>query len=302
MNARQLKHFLTVAETLHFGRAAELLGMTQPPLSQSIMSLEQELGAPLFLRSRRHVELTPFGAQWAPHVASAIADLETLPEIAARLIEGRAGSLSLSFVSTADYSVLPVLVHRFRQLYPDVNLSLTEATSDKQTAALSNGVGHAGIIIPPNRERLPQEFFYRRLIREPLVAAVPESWINEKRLNPVGGQLKSEDVIASPLIVFPRDAAPLFHDLVTEYYAARGASADVIQHAIQMQTIISLVSAGMGIALVPQSLRHLARTGVRYIDLEGAAPELETGLIWRRDDNSSTLANLLELVEEMELD
>ena len=104
-------------------------------------------------------------------------------------------------------------------------------------------------------------------------------------------------VISSPLIVFPRPAAPSFYDLVTGYYAASGGTAHVVQNAIQMQTIISLVSAGMGIALVPASLRHLARSGVAYLDLEGPAPELETGLIWRRDDRSPTLANFLRVVE-----
>ncbi|MDK3019252.1 LysR family transcriptional regulator [Pseudodonghicola flavimaris] len=297
MDVRQLRHFVAVADTLHFGRAAERLGMTQPPLSQSIQTLERELGAPLFDRTRRSVALSPFGAAWLPHVREALDGLGALPEIAERLRRGRSGRLELSFVSTADYSILPRLVHGFRQLYPDVDLALTEATSDMQIAALREGHGQAGIIIPDAEAPVPEGFAYRRLVAEPLIAAVPESWLAEGRLRLAGPALPPEAVISSPLVVFPRPAAPSFYDLVTGYYAACGGTAHVVQNAIQMQTIISLVSAGMGIALVPASLRHLARSGVRYLDLSGPAPELETGLIWRRDDRTPTLANFLAMVE-----
>jgi len=299
MQVRQLRHFLAVAETLHFGRAAEQLGMTQPPLSQSVQALERDLGAPLFERTRRSVALTAFGAQWLPHVRAVLDDLSHLEVTADRLINGHAGRLSLSFVSTADYSVLPSLVHRFRQLYPDVDLSLTEATSDTQIASLLRGDGHVGIIIPPSEERLHPSFGYRGLVREPLVAAVPDSWVTEGRLRPTGGRISPAEVISSPLIVFPRSAAPAFYDLVTDYYVACGGTAEIVQNAIQMQTIISLVSAGMGVALVPESLRHLARSGVRYLDLDGTPPLLETGVIWRRDDRSPILRNFLDVTEQI---
>jgi len=297
MDVRHLRHFLAVAETLHFGRAAERLGMTQPPLSQSIMALERDLGAPLFVRTKRSVALTAFGAQWLPRVRAALDDVDGLGDIAERILKGSSGRLELSFVSTADYNILPALVHRFRQLYPDVELALTEATSDRQIAALMEGAGQVGIIIPHHEAVLPQTFAYRKLVAEPLIAAVPESWIGEGRLAVIDGQLSAAAVISSPLIVFPRRAAPSFYDLVTGYYAACGGTAHVVQHAIQMQTIISLVSAGMGIALVPASLRHLARSGVRYLKLEGDAPELETGIIWRRDDTTPTLRNFLQMAE-----
>ncbi|TDK49813.1 LysR family transcriptional regulator [Antarcticimicrobium luteum] len=297
MDVRHLRHFVAVAETLHFGRAAVRLGMTQPPLSQSIRALERALGAPLFERTRRSVALTPFGAQWLPHVREALDGVAALGDIAERIRKGHAGRLELSFVSTADYSLLPTLVHGFRQLYPEVELALTEATSDMQIAALTEGHGHVGIVIPDARTPLPALFAYRRLVCEPLIAAVPESWIAEGRLRTIDGQLPPDAVISSPLVVFPRQAAPSFYDLVTGYYAACGGTAHVVQNAIQMQTIISLVSAGMGIALVPASLRHLARSGVRYLDLAGAAPQLETGIIWRREDRTPTLANFLTMVE-----
>lgn len=298
MDVRQLRHFAAVAQTLHFGRAAERLGMTQPPLSQSIQALERELGAPLFVRTKRSVALTPFGAQWLVHVRTVLAQLDTLSDTARRLRDGEAGRLDLSFVSTADYSVLPPLVRRYAALYPAVQVALTEATSEVQIAALLDGAGHAGIIIAPAGGALPPALDYRRLLSEPLVAAVPEAWLDDGRLTLHAGRLDPAAVVQSPLILFPRRAAPAFHDLVTGYFRAHGGSGRIAQEAIQMQTIISLVSAGMGVALAPASLRNLARTGVRYVDLAGDVPSLETGLVWRRDDATPTLNRFLQVAFE----
>jgi DNA-binding transcriptional LysR family regulator len=311
MDVRQLRHFATVAQTLHFGRAAEHLGMTQPPLSQSIMALEREVGAPLFVRTKRSVALTPFGAEWLAHVRTVLDAVNALPGVAKRLRDGITGRLAISFVSTADYNILPTLVRRYASLFPDVEISLTEATSDVQIATLLEGKGHVGLIIPPPNATLPKPLSYLPLVTEPLVAAVPESWIADGRLafsgdklsggqlSPSSDRLSPEAVTGAPLILFPRQSAPAFHDLVTGYYAAHGGQARIVQEAIQMQTIISLVSAGMGIALVPASLRNLARTGVVYLDLGGTAPILETGITWRTSDTTPTIARFVGIAREM---
>ena len=295
MDIRQLRHFVTVADTLHFGRAAERLGMTQPPLSQSIMALERTLGAPLFARTRRSVQLTAFGAQWLPFVREALAAVDALPATARRLRDGQTGYLTLSFVTTADYSILPDLVRRYAEAYPAVDLRLVEATSDVQIPALAAGERHAGIIIPPHDQSLPEPLIYRRLVSEPLIAAAPTAWIEDGRLPIEAGVLAPGALLDAPLILFPRAVAPAFHDLVTGYFGARGRPARIVQEAIQMQTIISLVSAGLGVALVPASLRNLARAGVRYVEI-AAPPMLETGLAWRRDNDTATLRGLLSLL------
>ena len=294
MDARQLRHFVTVAETLHFGRAAQRLSMTQPPLSQSIRALEDELGARLFVRTRRSVALSAFGEQWLPHVRAVLQGHDALGATARRLLAGELGRLEISFVSTADYSVLPELVRRFREGHPEVELALTEATSDVQIASLLDGRGDVGIILPDGQESMPGTLRYRRLESEPLVAAVPEAWLEERRLVPTRARLARSDVVASPLVLFPRHVAPLFYDKVVAYCSASGGQVAIAQHAIQMQTIVSLVSAGMGIALVPASLRRLARSGVRYLDLQDA-PSLEMGMVWRADRMSPVLDNFLRM-------
>jgi DNA-binding transcriptional LysR family regulator len=307
IDLRQLRHFLAVADTLHFGRAAELLGMTQPPLSQSIMTLERAVGAALFTRSKRTVALTAFGRQWLDHVRPAVAAIAALPDIAHRIRAGMAGRLSLAFVSTADYSVLPKLVQRYSTAFPDVELELAEATSDIQIQALLDERINAGILIA-TPSALPPALAYHPLLREPLVAAVPEAWIADGQILlangmlPADGATAGDDWMTRPLIIFPLRVSPDFHALVTGFYAARGHVPFVQQEAIQMQTIISLVSAGLGMALVPASLRHLARTGVRYVPIGGDTPDLETGLAWRRGDDSPTLATLIAIATSLPAD
>jgi DNA-binding transcriptional LysR family regulator len=298
MELRQLRHFLAVAETLHFGRAAEQLGMTQPPLSQSIMALERALGTALFVRSKRSVALTDFGAAWRDHVRRAIDGIAELPDIAQRLRLGMTGRLSLAFVSVADYSLLPPLVRGYTAAFPDVELALIEATGDVQIEALLAGRIDAGLLFP-SRSGFPPALDYRSLLRETLVAAIPEAWIENGRFALIDGEVAGLDWLDLPLILFPARVAPGLHDLVLSLYRKHGRDPAIRQEAIQMQTIVSLVSAGMGIAFVPASMQHLARTGVRYAALADPSPLLETGLAWRRDDGKPTLAALIEIADRL---
>ncbi|MDK2658034.1 LysR family transcriptional regulator [Cupriavidus consociatus] len=291
MDLRQLRYFVTVAEELHFGRAAQRLSMTQPPLSQQIQALEEELGVPLFVRTRRSVALTPAGAQWLPEVRRVLADAAALPGLAQRLARGELGSLSLAFVSTADYGILPDLLRRFRARHPAVQLQLREATSDVQLEALLEGAIDAGLVIRPQLPAMPHGLAYLPLVSEPLVLAVADGW------RPPGGlaqdgKVSLRDAASEPLIIFPRRSAPAFYDIITGYYAREGLVPAIAQEAIQMQTIVSLVSAGMGVALVPASLCNLRRTGVSYLALRESGPQIETGLAWR-DGGSAGVAPVL---------
>jgi DNA-binding transcriptional LysR family regulator len=297
MDVRQLKYFVTVAETLHFSKAAERLHMTQPPLSQSIMALEKELGHALFFRTKRNVQLTPFGKEWLLHVKNSLNSLGALPEIADRLGKGESGTLSLSFISNVGYSILPQLVSEFRQNNPSIELVLTEATSDVQIDSLMSEEIDVGIVIPPLYAAFPAVLDYQKIITEPLIAAVPQRWLDNGRIVLTEGKLCPHAVIESPLILFPEKAAPLFHELVMRYYVEHGAKPNIIQQAIQMQTIINLVTSGIGIALVPNSLRHLTREGVIYVDLLETPPLLDIGFMWRKDNDSLQLEKLFSLIE-----
>lgn len=293
MDLRQLRQFVAVAEELHFGHAAARLNMTQPPLSQSIQALEKELKVQLFIRTKRSVELTSVGGQWLVHVRQVLDGASGLADTARRLSRGEIGSLRLSFVSTADYSVLPDMVGRYRAAYPHVELTMREATSDIQIEALLNDDVDIGLIIAPSRASLHQSLCYRPILREPLVAAVPTAWVEEGREGFSASALAPADFFTAPLIIFPRRAAPAFHDIVSGYFAEHDMPFAAYQEAIQMQTIVGLVASGLGVALVPQSMTNLQRSGATYLPLAGRVPDVETGLAWRSSDRNPALDNFL---------
>jgi len=289
MDLRQLRYFVAVAEERDFGRAAQRLAMTQPPLSQQIRALEASLGAPLFVRTNRSVELTAVGRQLLPEVRRILADAEALPALAQGLAHGEVGTLSLGFVSTADYGILPPLLREFGERYPRVRLQLLEATSDVQVEALMDGRIDAGLFIPPVPARFANELSYLPIVREPLMLALPAG-----RGSASGEPVSLADFADEPLVIFPRRVAPAFYDIIMGCYAALGLTPRVGQEAIQMQTIVSLVSAGMGVALVPQSLCHLRRTGVEYRALRETSALIETGLLWRTAEVTPVLEGFLE--------
>lgn len=291
---RQLRYFVAVAEERHFGRAAVRLHMTQPPLSQAIQALEATLGTALFARTKRSVALTPAGAALLPEARRLLQQAESLPDLVRRAASGESGLLSLSFVSTADYSVLPPLLREFRERYPAVQIDLREATSDVQLEDLMERRIDAGLLIPPLPEKARAELDYLTVLSEPLILAAPQNlpMLKENQRVPLHA------LAELPLIIFPRRIAPAFHDAILACFSDAGLTPRIGQEAIQMQTIVGLVSAGMGIALVPQSVSNLKRPGVAYLPLAGKTAAVETGLAWRRDNASPVLRSFLQLIRK----
>ena len=296
LELRQLRYFVTVAEELHFGRAALRLHMTQPPLSQTIMALEELLGAPLFVRTRREVQLTPAGSALLPEARRLLDLASTLPALVQRAALGEAGRLSLAFVSSADYSVLPPLLRAYQRAYPQVQMVLQEATSDLQLEELLAGRIDAGLLIPPLPDKARLALDYLPVLAEPLVLAAPAGLAAPAAKGKEAGPVRLQQLPALPLIIFPRAISPALHDAILGVFAAAGITPQIGQQAIQMQTIVSLVSAGMGYALVPQSVSNLMRPGVEYRPLQEPTPLVETGLAWRRDNTSPVLQGFLALL------
>jgi DNA-binding transcriptional LysR family regulator len=294
LELRQLRYFVTVAEELHFGKAALRLHMTQPPLSQAILAFEQLLGAPLFERSRRAVALSPAGAALLPEARRLLAQAQALPELVRRAAAGEAGRVTLAFVSSADYSVLPPFLRHYRTAFPGVQITLQEATSDRQVDELLHARIDAGFLIAPLPDKARAELNYMKVLAEPLVLAAPTGLPALRR----SGAVKLEALAGWPLIIFPRAIAPALHDAILACFRSVGLTPAIGQEAIQMQTIVSLVSAGMGIALVPQSVSNLMRPGVEYRALHESSALVETGLAWRRDNDSPVLQGFLELLRK----
>ena len=291
LELRQLRYFVTVAEELHFGRAAARLHMTQPPLSQAIQGLEELLGTALFERNRRSVTVTPAGAALLPEARRLLAQAADLPDLVRAAAAGETGRLALAFVSSADYSVLPPFLRSYRGAYPQVQIVLQEATSDVQVDDLLHNRIDAGLLIPPLSDKAHAELDYIKLIEEPLILAAPAGLL-------APGALALKDAPRLPLIIFPRPIAPSLHDAILGCFTAAGITPQIGQQAIQMQTIVSLVSAGMGMALVPQSVSNLMRPGVDYRALKDSTPLVETGCAWRRDNASPVLRGFLDLLRK----
>src|ERR1700712_2275031 len=287
---RQLRQFGVLAEECHFGRAAARLAMTQPPLTQAIQRLEAALGARLFDRSQRRVALSPAGAVLLPLARKLLDGADALAPAVRAAAAGLSGKLRLAFVSSVTYGPLPSWLSGFRAAYPDVAPSLRAATLDVQLELFAAGEIDAGFVLHAPGA-VPAGFEHLRVIDEALVMALPEghaAWGTGKAAHvaPAGGampRLRWRDIQSEPLVIFPRQIAPSLFDALVSAYHAGGETMRIAQQAIQMQTIVNLVSGGMGVAWVPESLVHLQRAGVRYArvtDAPGQALRCERGLVW----------------------
>ena len=280
----QLRYFVAVAERLHFGRAAEALHISQPPLSRAIRALEERLGVRLFARSRRRVELTPEGARLLDEARRTLAQLERAVLELRGLAAGEQGRLRIGFVSLADYGVLPGLLKAFKSARPGVALALREMLSPEQAAALAAGELDFGLLLPPVVADAALEHLVVQ--QERFVVALPA----RHRLAARRGRLAIEALAGEPMVMVPRGIAPGLYDIVTGLAARAGISLSVAQEAIQMQTVVSLVSSGLGAAIVPASVANLGRRGVAYREIADRHPKLDLWLAWPRAAGTQTAA------------
>ncbi|TCP03655.1 LysR family transcriptional regulator [Caldimonas thermodepolymerans] len=302
IDLRVWRQFLAVAEELHFGRAAQRLAMTQPPLTQAIARLERTLGVRLFDRTRRCVALTPAGEALVPEVRALLAQAQALPARARAAAAGEVGRVRLAFVSTAGFEQVPAWVRAFRAHSPGVALELVEATGDVQLGAFARSEIDAGLMLhtpgsaPAGLARLP-------VATEPMVLALPARHPLAQAPRPALAQ-----VLAEPLVIFPRRIVPSLYDAVMALYAQAGCAAQVAQEAIQMQTIVNLVAGGIGVAWVPESVTQFRRAGVVHRsgrELRGAGrhgtvlPVCETSLVWPAGPTSPALARFVGFVREL---
>jgi DNA-binding transcriptional LysR family regulator len=282
---RQLRHFIAVAEQLHFGRAAAALHISQPPLSRSIQDLEARIGATLLARSRRRVALTPEGARFLVEAKRILAQLERAVLEVGSMAAGDGGRLRLGFVSLADYGMLPGLLKTYKAARPGVDLALREMLSPDQAAALAAGELDFGLLLPPVAGADLEHVVVQR---ERFVAALPARHRLAREGGRKAGRLAVRDLAGEAFVMAPRAIAPGLHDIVAALTARAGFAPRVAQEAIQMQTVVSLVSSGLGVALVPASVANLGRRGVVYRELADAHPRLDLWLAWRRGTVGTT--------------
>ena len=295
IDLRLWRQFVAVAQALHFGRAALSLHMTQPPLTQGIAQLERLLGVRLFDRTKRSVQLTAAGATLLPAARDLLSRARAMPAQARAAQAGEIGRLRLGFVSTVGFAQLPQWVRGFRARSPGVALELIEATGDVQLQALERGELDAGFMLH-SPGFAPPGLLHQRVTREPLVLALPDPSALEGPAS-----LKLAQVLELPLVIFPRRIVPSLHDAILGIYQAAGRMPVIAQEAIQMQTIVNLVSAGLGVAWVPDSVRQFQRPGVAYRKVAAPrgnpVPGCETSLVWPRQSPSPALERFVAFIK-----
>jgi DNA-binding transcriptional LysR family regulator len=297
LSLRQLEQFLVLGEELHFGRAARRLGMHQAPLSQAIQKLEIELGVQLFERSHRHVALTPAGSALLDDARAIVDRVQTFSIRARRLAGGLEGTLSVGFVSTAIYGYLPELIRAFRERYPEVEFHLQEATSDVQIELLAQQEIDVGLVIE-SPDGAIRGIRTRPVRSDRLIVALPSSWELERFTDSQSGFADLPKLANEELITIPRRIGPALFDAIQTCFLRKGLVPKPGQEGIQMQTILGLVAAGLGYAIVPASMSTLARSDVRYLEIEGGAPEVVLSIASRINDPNPLVANFIRLATE----
>ncbi|MDD3765374.1 MAG: LysR family transcriptional regulator [Nevskiales bacterium] len=272
MELRQLRYFAAIVEEGSLSRAAERLHVSQPPLSTHLKALEQELGVTLLERGNRGVTPTAAGTLFYEEVRAVLTRLEQARGLVRQVHRGDVGTLSVGFVSIADYSLLPPALKQFRHDYPLVEVQLQELTTDAQIRELRAGRLDLAIGLAPVDE---PDLAFERLRREALVLAAP----SDHPAVQGDAAVDLRDLARASFIVPPRAIGPGLYDLVISRCRAAGFVPRITQSARQMQTVIGLVSSGMGVALVPSSVQNLQRAGVRYRSLKGRAAQVELGIL-----------------------
>jgi DNA-binding transcriptional LysR family regulator len=288
MELRHLRYFVAVAEELHFGRAAERLHLSQPPVSLALKELEQELGVTLLERTSRRIALTRAGEDALRDARAVLAAADLLKRRAREAAKGLMGTLSIGFISLPAYSFLPPLLHRFTGDYQRVKLALQEGTSDQILRDVEGGALDVGLVF--QTPDLAPALQARPVQKEPLVVALPET-------HPLAGarSVSLARLANERFLGFERHLGPLMFDAIVATCMRHGFSPQLFP-ARQMHTIVSLVSGGIGVALVPASVQALHREGVVYRPMRGEKTMVETVAVWRKADDAPLVRAFLALL------
>ncbi|HEY6197987.1 MAG TPA: LysR substrate-binding domain-containing protein [Candidatus Binatia bacterium] len=298
MDLRRLKYFVTVAEELHFGRAAKRLHITQPPLSQQIQLLEHELDMMLFNRTRRRVELTSIGKVFLVEARALLQQSDDAVARTRRVQRGEAGRLSIGWMPWSVLTPLPFMIREFCQRFPEVHLDVHSLSAEGQLEALHEGTIDAGFVLWISDFGLPSRTGPLKteiVLKPPLVVVVPQN-----HRFAAAGRVELADLTNEPYILFKRESGQVFYDYVISFYQRNGLRLNIRHEADHPSTVLGLVAAGLGITILPFTSTH-AIPGVVCCDLPAASPQLEIALTWRPQNESTLLANFTETIRNYRL-
>ena len=286
---RQLCCFVAVAEDLHFGRAAARMNMTQPPLSRHIQLLEHALGVKLIDRSSRIVKLTPAGRVFLLEARRILHLTESSALAVRRMASGEAGTITLGFTASSGYSFLPRLLLQRAARTPNINMILKEMVGTDQVGDLLAGDLDVGLMRSPVKSR---DFMNLKVASERLFAALP---VGDPRL--AESSLRLSDFDRQPLILFAQEGARHFHDLLAKLFAQEGIAPVTIQSLSQIHSMLALVRAGMGTAIVPEAAQSLHFDDVHFRPIiTRPADPVELYAVWKTDNENPAMRPFLDLL------
>ena len=284
MEHRQIRSFLSIAETLHFGRTAELIHLSQPALSLQIRALEEELGVRLFERNRRKTTLTAAGLAFRDDARAALSQLDQAIRRARLAANGKLGLLRIGFVSTAGSEIVPNIIRQFRELNPEVECSLRNILTADQLQALESGSLDIGFLRLPIGDHPALDVV--TVHREPFVLMVPSSHKLAKRK-----RVRLSEVAGQDFVLYERTYAPGFHDLIFGMLRDARIVPNISQTAAELSMLISLVGAHMGVAILPLSAVKHSVASVVACDILDRIPMSEIGMAVRKGTRSPVVDN-----------
>jgi len=280
---RELRSFLILAERLHFGRAASLLHISQPALSKQIKGMEKKIGGPLLVRNRRDVRLTSAGALLYDEARRIVRDLDALFDTAQAAARGEAGRLRIAAGIATIHSLVPPALRKFRDAHPQVAIQVGDMSTPRQIDALLTGEIDVGFLRLPNG-RPP--LVVRKVLREQLTIAA---------FNGFRGALTLHGVSQQAFIMIAREVSATYYDHCIQLCGSAGFSPKVVQEARDMFTLLNLVRAGIGVALVPRSARQMRVSGVKFSDIRAREAEWDVGVAWNKLHESAMVRNFVQI-------
>jgi DNA-binding transcriptional LysR family regulator len=289
MELRQLNYFVTVAEELHFGKAADRLQITQPALSKQIASMEQALGLQLLARTKRTVQLTPAGQVFFEQAQQLLNQAEAAIQLTQRTDRGDVGQLVIGFTATAVHTVMPQVVCDFRQEYPNVEISIIELATEAQVAALNQGKLDLAFLHPPIDARGIE---LHPILTEEFVAVLPQQHplLDYDRI-PLAA------FATEPLIIHPRNEGPTLYDGFVQVCQAAGFQPRIVKESISLQTRVCWVAIGIGITFVSSQLQFLVGRNVVCRPLETCPIQLKLAAAWRQNAANPTLRAFIKVLQ-----
>jgi DNA-binding transcriptional LysR family regulator len=293
MDFKQLQTFVALAESLHFGQAAEELHIAQPHVSRRIKQLEEDLEVVLFYRDRRNVRLTEAGKVFLIEAQGLLKEAAIAKERARESARGRRGSLTVSMISSATLGTLPAILGEFHRHFPDISLSFMELGSVALLESLSRNEADVGFMHPPIRALPDLEHIV--LESEPLMAVLPATHRFAGR-----DKLSLLELAQEPWVMFPRDNGATIYDRIISLCQKAGFSPRIVQEAGSVPTRLGLVAAGFGVHLVHRTWQTMPFPGIVYIPIE---PTARIGLTcyWRDRDRNPILRNFIDVVRRYRL-